>query len=334
MNTVNNADISFRAMGCEIRLIVAGPAPGASPPAVVVEECRRFVHDFDARLSRFRPDSELCALNADRRSEVPASSLLRDAVRSGIQAAQASGGLVDPTLLEKLEAAGYQRSLEGVEPASLREALLLAPTRGPAHPDPRARWREIEVDEAFGIIRRPPRLRFDTGGTGKGLAADLLAERLRGYASFVVDCGGDMRVGGHAVHEMPVEVHVEHPLTKEHGHVIALDGGAVATSGIDVRVWRRADGRYAHHLLDPSTGEPAWTGLIGATAIAPTALEAETLSKSALLLGPVGARELLRESGGLIVHDDGETEAVGRMQARPRYSITVPASALGQRVAA
>ena len=28
-----------------------------------------------------------------------------------------------------------------------------------------------------GSIRRPPGLRFDTGGTGKGLAADLLAVR-------------------------------------------------------------------------------------------------------------------------------------------------------------
>ncbi len=101
-----------------------------------------------------------------------------------------------------------------------------------------------------------------------------------------------------------------------------------------MRVWRRADGRYAHHLLDPSTGEPAWTGLVGATALAPTALEAETLSKAALLLGPDGARELLRESGGLIVHDDGETEPVGPMQVRPRYSITVPAGAFGAKAAA
>ena len=314
---MNTADLSFRAMGCEIRLIVAVPAGSAADPALAVEECRRFVEDFDSRLSRFRADSELCALNADPRPQVRASPLLRDAVRSGVWAAKASGGLVDPTLLGELEAAGYEESLEGVEPASLREALLLAPARCPATPDPRARWRAIEVDEAFGVIRRPPGLRFDTGGTGKGLAADLLAERLDGYARFVVDCGGDLRVGGDTLAERPVEVHVENPLTKERGHVIALDGGAVATSGIDVRVWRRLDGRYAHHLLDPSSGDPAWTGLIGATALAPTALEAETLSKAALLSGPEGARELLRESGGLIVHDDGEAEIVGRLRSSP-----------------
>ena len=100
--------------------------------------------------------------------------------------------------------------------------------------------------------------------------------------------------------------------------------GGVATSGLDVRVWRRPDGRFAHHLLDPSTGEPAWTGLVGATAVAATALEAETLAKAALLSGPERARELLAGRGGLLVHDSGETELVGAIPAHPRYSITVP----------
>lgn len=62
-------------------------------------------------------------------------------------------------------------------------------------------------------------------------------------------------------------------------------------------LWRNPDGSFSHHLLDPSSGTPAWTGLIGATAIADSALEAETLSKMALLLGPAGACEVLSESG-------------------------------------
>ena len=68
--------------------------------------------------------------------------------------------------------------------------------------------------------------------------------------------------------------------------MLRLATGAVATSGLNVRLWRRADGTPAHHLLDPATGDPAWTGVVGATALAPTALEAETLAKAALLSGP------------------------------------------------
>jgi len=64
-------------------------------------------------------------------------------------------------------------------------------------------------------------------------------------------------------------------------------------------------------LLDPSTRAPVWSGLIGATALGATALEAETLSKMALLLGPDGARAVLAQHGGVIVHDSGNVEAIG-----------------------
>jgi thiamine biosynthesis lipoprotein len=323
---MSGADVRFRAMGCEIRLIIDEPSSGAPEPATAAQHCRELVEDFDARLSRFQPASELNALNSDPRPDVPASALLRAAVRAGLEAARLSGGLIDPTLLGELEAVGYDASLDGVEPAPLQQALALAPARRPARPDQRGRWREIEVDETLGLIRRPPGLRFDTGGTGKGLCADLLGERLGAYGRWVADCGGDLRVGGDSPAELPIEVQVENPLTKERGHVISLEGGAVATSGIDVRVWRRSDGRFAHHLLDPSTGEPAWTGLIGATAIGRTAVEAETLSKAALLSGPSGARGLLGPLGGLIVHEDGATEVVGPVKIRPRYAISVPAT--------
>ncbi|HET7177163.1 MAG TPA: FAD:protein FMN transferase, partial [Solirubrobacterales bacterium] len=203
-----------------------------------------------------------------------------------------------------------------------------APPRHPASPDPAARWRGFEVDDEAGTITRPPGLRFDTGGAGKGLAADLVAARLRGYSRFVVDCGGDIRIGGPDALVSPYEVLVEHPLTGERAHVLRLSAGAVATSGLNVRIWRGADGRYAHHLLDPASGEPAWTGLVGVTALGDTAVEAEALSKAALLSGPEGGREVLAERGGLLVHDSGRVEPVGPLSVKPR--VRLPEQAWGR----
>nr|MDQ3935536.1 FAD:protein FMN transferase [Actinomycetota bacterium] len=105
-------------------------------------------------------------------------------------------------------------------------------------------------------------------------------------------------------------VHVAHPLTGEVAARLSVADAAVATSSVVSRAWTRPDGTGAHHLIDPSTGEPAWTGLLAATAIAPTTLEAETLAKMALLSGPAGARRVLA-GGGLIVHAAGEVERVG-----------------------
>jgi thiamine biosynthesis lipoprotein len=314
-------DVSFDAMGSHVRLLIGEPGSGMAPAAAAAERARRFVVEFDAALSRFRPESELCALNDDRRERVPASPLLRAAVRAGLTAAELSGGLVDPTLVGEIEAAGYVASRAGVPGAPLASALAEAPPRHAAQPHPDANWRRIEVDDANGTISRPPGVRFDTGGAGKGLAADLIADMLGGYSRFVVDCGGDMRIGGGDAVARPYEVFVEHPLTGERAFVLRLGGGAVATSGLDVRIWRDAQGHYAHHLLDPATGEPAWTGLIGATALADTAVEAETFAKAALLSGPARGRELLAQRGGFLVHDSGRVEAVGRLGGRPRIRL-------------
>ena len=314
-------DITFDAMGSHVRFLIGEPGPGMPPAAEAAERERRFVHEFDGALSRFKPESELCALNADPRRRVPASELLRRAVAAGLAAARRTEGLVDPTMVREIEAAGYVGSRAGVEGAPLVDALAQAPARRAAAPGRTSRWREFEVDEEAGEIVRPPGASFDTGGTGKGLAADMIAERLRGYSRFIVDCGGDIRIGGVDALVNPYEVFVEHPLTGDRAYVLRLGFGGVATSGLNVRIWRGPEGRYAHHLLDPSTGQPAWTGLVGATALADTAVEAETLSKAALLSGPEAGRELLAPGGGLLVHDNGRVELVGGLATDPRIRL-------------
>jgi FAD:protein FMN transferase len=310
-------DYTFRAMGSDVRLLIGQPLlTRTAPPLDAADRERAFVWDFDRRLSRFRSDSDLSALNHASEPAVRASALLRAAVSAGLWAAERSAGLVDPTLVRALERSGYDHSLDGVRPASLTEALQHAPPRRPAQPDPSERWRSVIVDDAAATVTRPPGVMLDTGGTGKGLCADAVAYRLAGYRRYVVDCGGDIAVGGVGAQLRPYEIEVEHPLSGESIGSIQVSRGGIATSGLNVRIWRCADGRYAHHLLDPRSETPVWSGLVGATALGESALEAETLSKMALLLGPGGARRVLAQRGGVIVHDNGDVETVGRVSGK------------------
>jgi thiamine biosynthesis lipoprotein len=302
-----SADVTFACMGCEMRLLAEGRGARAA-----VEAARRSLQAMDRRLSRFRPDSELCALNRATQPRVPASRLLRAAVGAARWAAERSHGLVDPTLLDDLERAGYRRSMSGPAPAPppLAEALASAPRRRPARARPQARWRDIVIDDRAELVARPPGLRLDTSGSTKGLAADLCAQLFPPGVRFVVDCGGDLRLGaGEDGRAFPVAV--AHPLGAGPAATLPVATGAVATSGLGRRRWWAGEDGVAHHLLDPSTGAPAWTGLLSATATAPGALEAEVVAKSALLAGPVAARRLLARRGGVLVHDDGEVEVVG-----------------------
>jgi thiamine biosynthesis lipoprotein len=279
-------------MGSEVRLLVSDDEAAAA--------CRAYLERFEAALSRFHSDSELCRLNAAATPEFEGSRLLCTVVEAGLVAAELTSGLFDPTLVPALEAAGYDRSRRAPE-LDLEQALQEAPPRRPARPANAAQWARVRV--RGNTITRPPGVRIDSGGVGKGLAADVLALRLGHRERWAIDCGGDIRVN--APDGEPFEIHVQHPLTGEPIHRLALTKGAVATSGLDRRLWRAPEGTPRHHILDPSTGEPAWTGVIGATALAPTALEAETLAKAALLSGPAQASRWLTRHGGLLITDDG-----------------------------
>jgi len=258
-------------------------------------------------LTRFEPYSELSLLNAAPVSRVPVSELMCCFVAAGLEAARRTDGLVDPTLAGEIEAAGYDADWSGGS-LELGASLALAPPRAPARPDPRARWTRVAVDRSARTVNRPVGIRLDSGGVAKGLFADMAGDALADTPAYAVDCCGDLRLGGTDGLERTVEV--TDPFgRREPLHEFRLSEGGVATSGIGRRSWVGPDGRPAHHLIDPSTGRPAWTGVVQATAIAPTAAEAEYRAKAALLSGPASALEWLGR-GGVVVFDDGSHEVI------------------------
>jgi thiamine biosynthesis lipoprotein len=302
---MSRADLVFPSMGGEAHVRLESDLHDRAELEALASGVHSRIEAVETVLSRFRPDSELSRLNADPRATVPASPLLRRTVAAALWAAVRSDGLVDATLLGELEQAGYVESWDAAARADVDLALAAAPARRPAAPAP---WRvadRIGLDAEERIVRAPG-VRLDPGGLAKGMAADLAARALPAGVRYAISCCGDLAVGG----ERPWEIAVRDARSDAEVHRLRLRAGGVATSGIAARIWERDDGPYAHHVLDPATGRPAWTGLLAVTAVAGDALEAEVLAKAALLSGPLGARRLLRRRGGVLQHDDGRVEVV------------------------
>jgi FAD:protein FMN transferase len=291
---------TFACFGGQCTVLVADAVRPADAAAAAALGKRRLL-DWHRRFSRFERESEISALNRDPRHVVPVSPLLRRLVVAAVAAARRTGGLVDATLGAAIAEAGYASSWDG-NGIPLELALAMAPPRAPAAPDPQDRWCRITVDSRQGIVRRRPGLEIDLGGIAKGVFADELAVMLEGFDAYAVDCAGDIRLGGDG--HIARDIHVESPFDGSVLHTFVLRGGAIATSGIGRRSWLVPGGRPAHHLLDPRTAEPAFTGVVQATALAPSAAAAEALAKAAVLSGPDGAARWLSH-GGVIVLDDG-----------------------------
>ena len=279
---------TFSCFGSRCGLWVTGD--GA---AEAVDDARRCLENWHVRFSRFIASSELSRLNADPREVVPVSTTMTQLLRAVREAAEATGGLVDGTLAREIEAAGYRSDLAAPLPLDARAAARPAAPAGDAprpwrefarrrlggHAPARARVRQRRARQ--GPVRRPDRR------AARGLRE--LRRRLRRRRPLRRPRArrrGRRPFGGAPLHRFRLRAAASPR---------AASAGAAGSA---------PDGRPAHHLLDPATGRPAFTGVVQATALAPTAVEAEWRAKAAVLSGPEAARDWLPH-GGVVVLDDG-----------------------------
>jgi thiamine biosynthesis lipoprotein len=309
MSAATETIATFPCFGARAAIFATGGAGTADR----VQGIRGDFERAHRSLTRFDETSELSLLNGAPGARAHVSELMARFVLAAVDAARRTFGLVDPTLVREIETAGYTTDLHGSVPLS--RALGLAPKRQPARPSKRNDWRSIDVDPATRVVTRPPGLKLDSGGVAKGMLADIAGEQLDDCESYAVDCCGDLRIGGSS--RQPRIVNVDDPFGRGTLHEFEVTDAGVATSGIGRRSWIDDEGLPAHHMLDPSTGRPAYTGLVQVTALAPTAADAEVRAKAALLSGPRAGRRWLSH-GGVLVFEDGSHRVIAPREVDAR----------------
>ena len=242
----------FQAMGCVVEV---GGASGREAEAI-----ERIFQARDRQFSRFRPDSELNRVNRTPHEIVTVSKAFGQMVERALMAASATGGLVDPTLASALEAAGYDRDFDELEP---RAETVRAGASG--------RWRAVRM--VGRLLIRPVGLELDLNGVVKGQTVDEAVDLLSGDG--FVTAGGDYSGRG------------QHDVALPGGDSVRVTRGGLATSGTTKRRWLRA-GTWQHHLIDPHSGRPAHSPWAEVTVSAGTCLQADVAAKAAFLLGVDG----------------------------------------------
>jgi thiamine biosynthesis lipoprotein len=283
--------LAFRAMASEIAVTVE---PNTLSLAALADTPHWFA-DWATRLSRFHQGSELSALNRAAGTAMAVSEVLWTALRAAVAAAEATDGLITPALLGAMQAAGYDQSFEQLTdgPTTCTCASV-------------SDFHGIAFDEAQHTVTLPAGMGLDLGGTAKGWAADVAAQRLAPFGRCLVNAGGDVSMSG--PEGAPWRLGVESPL--QPGvmlGVLEVERGGVATSGRYYRKWQHG-GVWQHHLIDPRTGKPAQTDVVSATVVAPSALVAEVAAKQVLILGSVAGLAWLAQFealAALVVLEDG-----------------------------
>lgn len=331
--TVNNLQTnwywtgySFKAMNTRVQTWLYSPTD-----CPVLPDVQRLFSSFEKRLSRFDPHSELSRLNACQTEVFRASPVLLDAVEVALLAAEATGGLYDPTVLDVLEKAGYDRSFEHIGQAVPLNGAITPNGGAIESACPAAvnyhrpfTFRSVTLNRARREIYKPQGLRLDLGGMGKGWTVDRAADRLQGLGPFLVNAGGDI----FAYHSPPGqkgwEIELVHPLRPEANMArVLLHHRALATSTIARRRWQH-NGQIMHHLIDPRTGRPAQTDALSVSVLADRTVTAEIYAKVALILGAEqglaylqslpGIEGLIFTAGAQILYTNGLAGLLERLE--------------------
>jgi thiamine biosynthesis lipoprotein len=271
----------FSAMGCDVLV------EGATSQELA--DVRALFAERDVVFSRFRPESELSAVNTGRGARL-VTPLFARMVDVALQAREQTGGLVDPTLGAALEAAGYDRDFSRLEPTETPPA--------PAGPSGHV--------ELYGLVLVLGRgVRLDLNGVVKAAAVDD-ALRLFSGPGFV-SAGGDLATRGDVDVALPGD-----------GAVRLVKGG-LATTGRTKRRWQRG-GEEHHHLIDPATGRSSASKWEEVTVCGATCLAADVAAKAAFLLGADGPDWLDERGlpGRFLMHGEAYENASWRAGVRAR----------------
>jgi thiamine biosynthesis lipoprotein len=299
---------TWRALGTRVDLLVLDGDLDAARTAV-----DSLLDEVDCTYSRFRDDSELAKVQANAGHATPVSPLLWQAITTALTVARETDGAVDPTVGHAMRVIGYDRDLAAVlaaQPDRPRDEVVieLAPIPG---------WQAIRLDAHGRTVRVPRRVELDLGSSGKALAADLAAGaalREGRAAGALVGLGGDIATAGSAPDDGWRILASEDSSTPADtdGEVIAIEAGALATSGTTVRRWRSADGVERHHLVDPRTGASVIGPWRTVSVAADTCVAANAAATATIVRGSDGLRWLAdRHLAARLVAIDGTVTRVG-----------------------
>jgi thiamine biosynthesis lipoprotein len=264
-----------------VQLWADDSAQGNAAIAAVMTEMRR----IDELMSHYKPESQLSLINQRAATEpVQVDPELFDLIKLSTHFSEITAGAFDMTYASVGYLYNYPLHVHPTED-QIKDAL------------PAVNWRNLIFDAAHHTIRfGHAGMRIDLGGIAKGYAVDrgIAILKARGIEHALVTAGGDSRLLGDRRGRAWL-VSIAHPDDPHDPNKVVtripLADAAISTSG-DYERYFDEDGIRYHHIIDPHTGHSA-TKVRSATIIGPTATQTDGLSKTAFVLGPEKALEII-----------------------------------------
>ena len=277
----------------------------------LINQSESLIASLESLVSVTDANSELYAINQTGSGTLTgkASSLMEQA----LEICRRTDGALDLSIYPIVRAWGFTTGSYQVPDEAEIQALL-----------PLVDYRKIQYDAADGDVTLPEGMKIDLGSVAKGYAGQLVAQMLRehGVQSALLNLGGNVQTVGAKPDGSPWQIGIKDPQGEDAMMVLSVEDQAVVTSGGYERYFEQ-DGQTYWHIMDPSTGHPADSGLISVTIVGDEGVVCDGLSTALFVMGLEKAADLWAQSGdfeAVFVTASGEVYITEGL--RDRFALT------------
>lgn len=273
--------LALEAMATRFELVLQGE--DAVQLRAAGEAALAEVRRLEARLSFYRPTSEVSRLNARAaHGPVRVTPSLFGLLQEARRLYDATGGAFDVTVAPLMRCWGFVN-----DTGHLPDPTALAEARS------RTGMHLVTLDEHARTVRFDrPGVLIDLGGIGKGYAIDEAALLLREAGitrAFLHGGTSTVYALGRPAGADAWKVALPHPGAEDPGEggllaVVALEDEALSVSAVTGKAFT-VGGKTYGHVLDPRAGRPV-AGAVLAAVVTPSATAADALSTALLVEGP------------------------------------------------
>lgn len=253
--------------------------------AALLDEAETLIGSLEEQVSVTDEHSNIYAI--DHTGSGSLSGNAAELMAQALELCRRTGGALDISVYPIVRAWGFTTGSYQVPDEETIQSLL-----------PLVDYTQIQYDAATGVVTLPEGMEIDLGSVAKGYAGQLAAQMLRehGVQSALLNLGGNVQTVGTKLDGSPWQIGIKDPQGEDAMMVLSVEDQAVVTSGGYERYFEQ-DGQSYWHIMDPSTGHPADSGLLSVTIVGDEGVVCDGLSTALFVMGLEKAADLWAQSG-------------------------------------
>ena len=173
---------------------------------------------------------------------------------------------------------------------------------------------KIQLDEQGFPYKLDSFVQLNFNAIAKGYLVDLVADYLlsKGVKNYMVEVGGEMRLGGNNAEGKKWQVGINVPLLEAKStdffEVLKLQNVALATSG-NYQDFYKVDNKIIGHTLDPRTGKPVLSNLKSTSILHKDCAVADAYATACMVLGLEESKKLISQDSTMaayFIYEEGD----------------------------